>query len=86
MANVLNEFLSGVSKGFADAAFASYSRRKAIVRSDIDRQFTTLEDTLEEGEVSQDYLSPQPETPEGQPETGAEGEVLEVVDDELEEL
>jgi len=27
MANVLNEFLHGVSKGFQDAAFASFSRR-----------------------------------------------------------
>jgi hypothetical protein len=39
MANVLNEFLSGVSKGFADAAFASYSRRRSTVRDDINQTF-----------------------------------------------
>lgn len=39
MANVLNEFLYGVSKGFADAAFASYSRRRSTVRADIDQTF-----------------------------------------------
>jgi hypothetical protein len=39
MANVLNEFLSGVSKGFADAAFASFSRRRSTVRDDINQTF-----------------------------------------------
>ena len=39
MANVLNEFLSGVSKGFADAAFASFSRRRSTVREDINQTF-----------------------------------------------
>ena len=39
MANVLNEFLSGVSKGFADAAFASFSRRRSTVRDDINQAF-----------------------------------------------
>jgi hypothetical protein len=39
MANVLNEFLSGVSKGFADAAFASFSRRRSTVREDISQSF-----------------------------------------------
>ncbi len=39
MANVLNEFLHGVSKGFMDAAFASYSRRRSTVRADIDQTF-----------------------------------------------
>ncbi|GHV91052.1 cytochrome c oxidase subunit II [Spirochaetia bacterium] len=39
MANVLNEFLSGVSKGFADAAFASFSRRRSTVREDIGQSF-----------------------------------------------
>ncbi|MDR0452128.1 MAG: cytochrome C oxidase subunit II, partial [Treponema sp.] len=39
MANVLNEFLHGVSKGFQDAAFASFSRRRSTVRSDIDQSF-----------------------------------------------
>jgi len=39
MANVLNEFLSGVSKGFSDAAFASFSRRRSTVREDINQSF-----------------------------------------------
>jgi hypothetical protein len=39
MANVLNEFLHGVSKGFADAAFASFSRRRSTVREDIGQSF-----------------------------------------------
>jgi len=39
MANVLNEFLSGVSKGFSDAAFASFSRRRSTVREDIAQSF-----------------------------------------------
>jgi hypothetical protein len=39
MANVLNEFLHGVSKGFTDAAFASFSRRRSTVREDISQSF-----------------------------------------------
>jgi len=46
MANVLNEFLHGVSKGFQDAAFASFSRRRSTVREDIARSFST---TTEDG-------------------------------------
>ena len=44
MANVLNEFLSGVSKGFADAAFASFKRRRSTVRADIDQKFEGSEE------------------------------------------
>jgi len=40
MANVLNEFLHGVSKGFHDAAFASFSRRRSTVRDDINQSFS----------------------------------------------
>jgi hypothetical protein len=40
MANVLNEFLHGVSKGFQDAAFASFSRRRSTVREDIHQSFS----------------------------------------------
>jgi hypothetical protein len=43
MANVLNEFLSGVSKGFSDAAFASFSRRRSTVREDISQSFSAEE-------------------------------------------
>jgi hypothetical protein len=44
MANVLNEFLYGVSKGFSDAAFAQYTRRRSTQREDIDQSFSS-EDT-----------------------------------------
>ena len=43
MANVLNEFLHGVSKGFQDAAFASFKRRRSTVRADIDQSFSAAE-------------------------------------------
>ena len=43
MANVLNEFLYGVSKGFQDQAFASYSRRRSTVRTDIEQSFEVEE-------------------------------------------
>jgi hypothetical protein len=42
MANVLNEFLHGVSKGFQDAAFASFSRRRSTVREDINQSFSDV--------------------------------------------
>ena len=41
MGNVLNEFLHGVSKGFQDAAFASFSRRRSTVREDINQSFSS---------------------------------------------
>ncbi|MFP4427386.1 MAG: cytoplasmic filament protein CfpA, partial [Spirochaetaceae bacterium] len=40
MANVLNEFLHGVSKGFQDAAFAAFKRRRSTVREDIGMSFS----------------------------------------------
>lgn len=43
MANVLNEFLHGISQGFADAAFASFKRRRSTVRSDINQAFGSEE-------------------------------------------
>jgi len=58
MANVLNEFLHGVSKGFQDAAFASFSRRRSTVREDIAQSFSPNE--LAEGgpgAPGADYLS-----------------------------
>ncbi|MDY6933740.1 MAG: cytoplasmic filament protein CfpA [Spirochaetota bacterium] len=39
MANVLNEFLFEISKGFADAAFAAFKRRRSTMRSDFDQSF-----------------------------------------------
>jgi len=53
MANVLNEFLHGVSKGFQDAAFASFSRRRSTVRQDIAQSFAT---SPEEEDTGNDYL------------------------------
>lgn len=44
MANVLNEFLAGISKGFEDAAFASFSRRRSTVRSDLAKSFGASDD------------------------------------------
>jgi hypothetical protein len=41
MANVLNEFLSAVSKGFQDAAFATFKRRRSTVRADLNQSFAT---------------------------------------------
>jgi hypothetical protein len=58
MANVLNEFLHGVSKGFSDAAFASFSRRRSTVREDINQSFATV--TEDEGEESVAAAAPKP--------------------------
>lgn len=43
MANVLNEFLYGISQGFQDAAFAQFKRRRSTVRADIDQSFESNE-------------------------------------------
>ncbi|MDR0388904.1 MAG: cytochrome C oxidase subunit II [Spirochaetaceae bacterium] len=57
MANVLNEFLHGVSKGFQDAAFASFSRRRSTVRQDINQSFADLPDeNAAAGDSGQAYL------------------------------
>ncbi len=53
MANVLNEFLFGVSKGFADAAFAAFSRRRSTVREDIAQSFAATPPSAEEGAAGQ---------------------------------
>jgi hypothetical protein len=58
MANVLNEFLYGVSKGFSDAAFAQYTRRRSTTREDIDQSFAT-EDTSS-SIIEEAYKSTQP--------------------------
>lgn len=55
MANVLNEFLHGVSKGFQDAAFASFSRRRSTVREDIAQSFASSSE--EPSSTASDYLS-----------------------------
>jgi hypothetical protein len=52
MANVLNEFLHGVSKGFSDAAFASFSRRRSTVREDINQSFSAASETEETAVVA----------------------------------
>jgi hypothetical protein len=58
MANVLNEFLHGISKGFQDAAFAAFKRRRSTVREDIGMNF------------SNDYE--EPVAPHGTPSAAAE--------------
>jgi hypothetical protein len=55
MANVLNEFLHGVSKGFSDDAFASFRRRRSTVREDISQSFGG---DSEEKPQAQDSMSP----------------------------
>jgi hypothetical protein len=42
MANVLNEFLSAVSMGFSDQAFAEFSRRRSTERQDIAGTFDSV--------------------------------------------
>lgn len=54
MANVLNEFLHGVSKGFQDAAFAAFSRRRSTVREDIAQSFAQA--PAEKGSEKAEYL------------------------------
>ncbi len=44
MANVLNEFLYSVSKGFHDTAFAQFSRRRSTVRQDLAQTFEQVTD------------------------------------------
>jgi hypothetical protein len=56
MANVLNEFLHGVSKGFQDAAFASFSRRRSTVREDINQSFATASEEAPPASAGSDYL------------------------------
>jgi len=64
MANVLNEFLHGVSKGFMDAAFASYSRRRSTVRADIDQTFGTTAD-FEGDDMTKSLYENKTNAPEG---------------------
>ena len=74
MANVLNEFLHGVSKGFQDAAFASFSRRRSTVREDIAQSFAppTMEETAEPASAGYlAMLNAEPSAP-ALPETTAE--------------
>ena len=53
MANVLNEFLSAISMGFQDSAFAEFSRRRSTQRQDMAGEFESVAsvgDWEEEGE------------------------------------
>ncbi|OHD13962.1 MAG: cytochrome C oxidase subunit II [Spirochaetes bacterium GWD1_27_9] len=67
MANVLNEFLHGVSKGFQDAAFASFSRRRSTVREDINQSFSATgeEDSNYQMNFVEETTSTSTEAPEG---------------------
>ena len=42
MANVINEFLYSVSKGFSDAAFVSISKTRSTERTDIEQEFVSV--------------------------------------------
>jgi hypothetical protein len=66
MANVLNEFLSAVSKGFQDAAFATFKRRRSTVRADLNQSFANEEEPV----VSE--LPKGPEAFASEPEAGGE--------------
>ena len=44
MANVLNEFLYSISKGFQDAAFADFQRRRSTIKKDLDAEFVSFVD------------------------------------------
>ncbi|MGK0288801.1 MAG: hypothetical protein ACI86H_000222 [bacterium] len=58
MSNVLNEFLSGISKGFSDKAFTGYSRRRSTIKTDLEEEFQnvfdegTEESAFAEGELT----------------------------------
>ena len=51
MANVLNEFLYSLSKGFSDTAFASFSRRRSTERDDIDREYSATVDEEDDSQI-----------------------------------
>ncbi|PKL32750.1 MAG: cytochrome C oxidase subunit II, partial [Spirochaetae bacterium HGW-Spirochaetae-10] len=57
MANVLNEFLHGVSKGFADAAFATFKRRRSTVRDDSEMAFGEITEDAHHKAISTQYAS-----------------------------
>ena len=60
MANVLNEFLHSVSKGFADAAFATFKRRRSTVRDDREMSFETdSEADAQLRKLASQYSAPQ---------------------------
>jgi hypothetical protein len=56
MANVLNEFLHGISKGFQDAAFASFRRRRSTMREDIDQSFAAREPDAEQTSYAESII------------------------------
>jgi len=68
MGNVLNEFLHGVSKGFQDAAFASFSRRRSTVREDINQSFSSA---VEEEHPAVAAVAPAPRAAIAAPKTTA---------------
>ena len=60
MANVLNEFLHSVSKGFADAAFATFKRRRSTVRDDREMSFESdSEADAQLRKLASQYSTPQ---------------------------
>lgn len=68
MANVLNEFLHGVSKGFADAAFATFKRRRSTVRDDSEMAFGEITEDAHHKAISTQYASQGGAEPASSPE------------------
>jgi hypothetical protein len=56
MANVLNEFLYTVSQGFADQAFAEFSRRRSTQRADMAEEFVSGTGTSEGAEAGEEVF------------------------------
>ncbi|UCB44270.1 MAG: cytochrome C oxidase subunit II [Spirochaetota bacterium] len=73
MANVLNEFLHGISKGFQDAAFASFRRRRSTMREDIDQSFAAEEPMTEQPGAYSESLMAEPAPSGGAPTGGGAG-------------
>jgi hypothetical protein len=70
MSNVLNEFLHGISKGFQDAAFASFKRRRSTMREDIGQSFAQPDVVTQSGQsYSESLMGSRSEAPS----SGAKG-------------
>lgn len=87
MAEVINEFLFQLSKGFTDIAFAQYTRRRSTIRADIDQSFAQVEEKESVTEMAYKKTS---ETPQSKVEaTKVKGKVdvsPKKVEEKLEEL
>ena len=92
MANVLNEFLHGISKGFQDAAFATFARRRSTMRTDLEQTFEAvsesdidLNNSSDQGRASTEGVESSSESPMTG-EIRSEGESPQEEDEDLKEL